>query len=162
MQIRPATPKDADAIAAIYNHYILHTVITFEEDAIAGKDILARMAEVKESSLPWLVSEEDGNLTGFAYAGKWKGRCAYRYSAETTIYLAQGTEGRGIGTELYSALLGELKQRKLHTALGGIALPNDRSIRLHEKLGFQKVAHYKEIGYKFGKWIDVGYWQGTL
>lgn len=160
--IRPAAPQDAGAVAGIYNHYILNTIITFEEDAITGADILARMAEVKEGSLPWLVSEQDGKLTGFAYAGKWKGRCAYRYSAETTIYLAQGAEGRGVGSALYGALLGGLRARKLHTALGGIALPNERSVRLHEKLGFQKVAHYKEIGFKFGKWIDVGYWQAAL
>jgi phosphinothricin acetyltransferase len=124
--------------------------------------ILARMKEVKASGLPWLVAEADGIFAGYAYASKWKGRCAYRFSVETTVYLAEQAQGRGIGTKLYRVLLAELRRRKFHVAVGGIALPNRASVRLHEKLGFRKTAHFKEIGYKFKKWIDVGYWQLTL
>lgn len=160
--IRAAKASDAEAIAGIYNHYILNTAITFEEQAIEKADILARMKEVDESALPWLVAESEGRLAGYAYGGRWKGRCAYRFSVESTIYLAEASKGRGIGAELYGALLAELRHRKLHVAVGGIALPNEPSVKLHEKLGFQKVAHFKEIGYKFEKWIDVGYWQVAL
>lgn len=162
VEIRTAEASDAEAIAGIYNHYIQNTVITFEEQAVKKADILARIKEVEESELPWLVAESEGNLAGYAYGSKWKGRSAYRFSVESTIYLAEASKGRGIGTRLYGALLAELRHRKLHVAVGGIALPNEPSVKLHEKLGFQKVAHFKEIGYKFEKWIDVGYWQVTL
>jgi phosphinothricin acetyltransferase len=117
-----------------------------------------RIAEVL-TGLPWLVWVEDQVVQGFAHASKWKGRCAYRYSVETTAYLADGSTGRGIGTRLYEALFTALRQSKMHVVMGGIALPNDTSIAMHEKLGFQKVAHFREVGWKFGKWIDVGYWQ---
>lgn len=162
VKIRAALPGDAERLASIYNHYILNTVITFEEEAITAADILARMKEVEEQSLPWLVAESDGALKGYAYGGKWKGRCAYKFSAESTIYLAEQAVGRGLGSALYGSLLAELRSRKLHVAVGGIALPNEPSVKLHEKLGFQKAAHFKEIGYKFGRWIDVGYWQVVL
>jgi phosphinothricin acetyltransferase len=111
------------------------------------------------TGLPWLVWVEDHSVQGFAYASKWKGRRAYRYSVESTAYLANGSTGRGIGTRLYEALFAELRQSKMHVVMGGIALPNDASIAMHEKLGFQKVAHFREGGCKFGKWIDMGYWQ---
>jgi phosphinothricin acetyltransferase len=105
---------------------------------------------------------EDQVVQGFAYASKWKGRCAYRYSVESTAYLADCSTGRGIGTRLYEALFTELRKSKMHVVMAGIALPNDASIALHEKLGFEKVAHFREVGWKFGKWIDVGYWQLLL
>lgn len=160
--IRTVKASDAGAIAAIYNHYILHTAVTFEEQALNREDLLGRMKEVEEGALPWLVAESDGAVAGYAYASKWKGRCAYRFSTESTIYLAESSKGRGIGAKLYEALLAELRVRKTHVVVGGIALPNEPSVRLHEKFGFQKVAHFKEIGYKFDRWIDVGYWQVTL
>jgi phosphinothricin acetyltransferase len=160
--IRPAKASDAEAITGIYNHYILNTVITFEEQAITKADSVTRMKEVTENALPWLVAESEGNLAGYAYGSKWKGRCAYRFAVESTIYLTEASKGHGIGSELYGALLTELRHRKLHVAIGGIALPNEPSVKLHEKLGFQKVAHFKEIGFKFEKWIDVGYWQVVL
>ena len=156
--IRPATAEDVIRICESYNHYVLSSTITFEELALTVDEMQLRIAEIL-LALPCLVSVEDGVVHGFAYASKWKGRCAYRYSVESTVYLAQGSTGRGIGTKLYETLLTELRQRKLHTVMGGIALPNDASIALHEKLGFEKVSHFREVGWKFAKWIDVGYWQ---
>jgi len=160
--IRQASIADAAAIAAIYNHYVRETSITFEEQTVDLSDMAARIAEVRGASLPWLVHEREGIVTGYAYASKWKGRCAYRYSVESSVYLAPDATGRGIGAELYRRLIEELTGLGLHVAIGGIALPNAASVALHEKLGFRKVAEFSEVGFKFGRWIDVGYWQLTL
>lgn len=160
--IRPATSTDCDAIAAIYAPYIRESVITFEEEPISGDEIARRMARVLSSGLPYLVAEQAGSIAGYAYAGRWHERSAYRFSVETTIYLDAHQVGRGLGTALYAALLERLRERRLHAAIGGIALPNPGSIALHEKLGFRKVAHYREVGFKFDRWIDVGYWQLLL
>jgi len=160
--IRHFVPADGEAIARIYNYYIGETIITFEEESISPTDITGRAAEISGASLPWLVVEESGSVIGYAYASKWKGRCAYRHSVETTIYLDRSHIGRGIGRLLYAALLKELATRPVHVAIGGIALPNAASVKLHECVGFVKVAHFKEVGFKFKQWIDVGYWQKTL
>jgi phosphinothricin acetyltransferase len=159
--IRPATIADAAAICAIYNYYVLETTITFEEAAVTPAEMEDRMRETLQS-LPWLVWDDDADVRGFAYASKWKGRCAYRHSAEVTVYLDPNSIGQGIGSRLYEALLTDLRQRSLHAVIGGIALPNPASIALHERLGFRKVAHFEQVGWKFGRWIDVGYWQLLL
>lgn len=159
--IRSASTEDAVQICHIYNHYILQTTITFEEIPVVDGDMKDRILEALKD-LPWLVYEEDGIIQGFSYASKWKGRCAYRHSVEATVYVRPDVVGRGIGSQLFQALLGELRQRKMHTVMGGIALPNEASVTLHEKFGFQKVAHFKEVGRKFDTWIDVGYWQLLL
>ncbi|HEU5136858.1 MAG TPA: arsinothricin resistance N-acetyltransferase ArsN1 family B [Steroidobacteraceae bacterium] len=160
--IRPASASDADAIARIYNHYIQNTVITFEEEPVSAQEMGSRIAETHSLSLPWLVAEVDDTIIGYAYARKWRPRSAYRYSAETTIYLERGHEGRGIGKTLYSALLPLLRQRGIHVAIGGVALPNAASIALHEKLGFERVATFRQVGFKHDKWVDVAYWQLVL
>ena len=160
--IRPATPADAAAIAAIYNHYVANTIITFEEDAVGPEDMARRVAETLDASLPWFVWEEGGRILGYASASKWKSRCAYRHAVESTIYLDQSATGRGLGTVLYTALLADLKARGLHAVIGGIALPNAASVALSEKLGFKKIGQFKEVGWKFRQWIDVGYWELIL
>ena len=160
--IRTATAGDADAIARIYNHYVANTIITFEEQAVSSEEMAARIAEVAAASLPWLVAEQDGRVVGYAYASKWKGRCAYRFSAECTVYLDPDCVGRGYGTQLYESLFAALRERGMHAVIGGVALPNPASVALHEKLGMRKVAQFGEVGYKFDRWIDVGYWQATL
>lgn len=160
--IRPAALADAESVAAIYNHYILHSTVTFEEQVISAAEMSVRIAEVISTSLPWLVLEQDGRAAGYAYAAKWKGRSAYRFSVESTIYLASDKVGRGLGTALYRALMVELKQKGFHAVIGGITLPNPASVALHEKMGMAKVAHFKEVGFKFGQWLDVGYWEGLL
>jgi L-amino acid N-acyltransferase YncA len=156
--IRIANVSDAAQLCEIYNHYVLNTNVTFEEQAVTMEEMASRVQETL-SSLPWLVVEDDSQVLGFSYASKWKGRCAYRYSAEATVYLRPDATGKGLGTQLYLELLKELKDRSLHTVMGGIALPNDASVALHEKLGFSKVAQFRQVGHKFGNWIDVGYWQ---
>lgn len=157
--IRPAVTADAEAIARIYNHYVTNTVVTFEEDPVTSDEIAARIREVQSANLPWFLAETAEGILGYSYAGKWKTRSAYRFAVESTIYLDATATGRGVGIALYSRLIAELRARRLHTVIGGIALPNASSVALHEKLGFQKVAHFPEVGYKFGQWIDVGYWQ---
>ena len=156
--IRAASTTDAAAICGIYNHYVLNTCITFEEAAVPVPEMAARIEDIL-SSLPWLVWEEGGAILGYAYASKWKSRAAYRYSAESTVYLRQDVTGRGLGRKLYEQLLVDLRQAGMHSVIGGIALPNDASQRLHERLGFRKVAHFEQVGWKFQKWVDVGYWE---
>lgn len=160
--IRPALACDADAIARIYNHYTLNTTISFEEVEVSAQEMAARIEELAAASLPWLVAEQDGRVVGYAYASKWKGRCAYRFSVESTVYLDPAHTGRGLGSTLYEALFAALRDKGMHVVIGGIALPNPASVALHEKLGLQKVAHFKEVGFKFDRWIDVGYWQVSL
>lgn len=160
--VRPAAAADGDAMARIYNHYVAHTIITFEEEPITGADMASRLHEVTSSGMPWLVAEVAGAVAGYAYATRWKGRSAYRFSAESTVYLAPDCTGRGLGTRLYERLFAVLREQGLHVVIGGIALPNDASIALHERLGMVKVAHFRETGFKLGRWIDVAYWQRTL
>ncbi len=161
--IRSVKDSDAEVISRIYNHYILETIITFEEAVVTAGDISERIKEVCEVfSLPWLVLEENNQVVGYAYATKWKGRCAYRHSVETTVYLDPAAKSKGYGSQLYAALIAKLRERSIHAAIGGIALPNEQSVGLHEKFGFEKVAHFKEVGWKFKTWIDVGYWELIL
>jgi len=159
--MRSATKDDVGQICAIYNPYVLGTAITFEEEAVSEGEMARRLEEV-QASYPWLVLEEGGRILGYAYAGKWKGRSAYRHSVESTIYLRQGESGRGLGRSLYSLLLEGLRERDVHAVMGGIVLPNERSVGLHEALGFSQVATFREVGRKFGAWLDVGYWELLL
>lgn len=160
--LRAASVADAAAIAAIYNHYVVHTVITFEEEPVTVADMEQRLRDVAAAGLPWFVWEEAGRVVGYAYAGKWKTRSAYRYCVESSIYLHPDALGRGLGTKLYVALLDELRLRKIHSVIGGIALPNPASVGISEKLGFKKIGHFEQVGWKFNQWIDVGYWEKFL
>jgi phosphinothricin acetyltransferase len=159
--IRPATPADAPAIAAIYNPYVTETVITFEEEPVSAADMAERIRKVTGTH-PWLVLEEDGQVLGYAYASTWRARDAYRFSAETSVYVASEQHHRGLGERLYRALLDAMRERGFHSALGCLALPNVPSVALHEKLGFNKAGHMREAGRKFDRWVDVGFWELLL
>jgi L-amino acid N-acyltransferase YncA len=159
--IRNAVPTDCAAIAEIYNYYVLNTVVTFEETAVTAEEMGHRMADI-QSRYTWLVHEEEGKVIGYAYSGPWKARAAYRHASETSVYLAPAHTGKGIGRKLYEQLLVEIMPLNLHAIIGGIALPNEVSIRLHEQLGFKKIAHFHEVGWKLGRWVDVAYWQLTM
>ncbi len=156
--IRNATPADSLAIAGIYNYYVLNTVVTFEEVPVTASEMQQRVADV-QSKYSWLVWEEAGVVTGYAYAGQWKPRGAYRYTVESSIYLAPDQTGRGIGNQLYAALIKELRALNLHSIIGGVALPNEPSIKMHEALGFKKIGQFIEVGWKLNRWVDVGYWE---
>ena len=160
--IRTAIAGDASEIARIYNHYVLNTIVTFDEETISVPEMARRIEATLSASMPWLVAERDAGIVGYAYATKWKARAAYRFSAEVTAYLDPGFPGLGIGSQLYEQLLPMLQERQIRAVMGGIALPNDASVAFHEKFGFSKVAHFKEVGFKFNKWIDVGYWELML
>ncbi len=156
--LRAVSPQDANQLAEIYNYYILNTTVSFEEQPISIQDMEKRIFE-KITKLPWIVYEKESRILGYAYASPWKPRAAYRQSAESSVYLNPDYQGQGIGSMLYQELLQLLKKMNFHAIMAGIALPNSGSVALHEKFGFEKVAHFKEIGYKFGEYIDVAYWE---
>ncbi|MBI9045191.1 MAG: N-acetyltransferase [Anaerolineaceae bacterium] len=162
MMIRNVISEDAAKITEIYNTYVLNSTISFEEKAVSELDILKRIQKVKEQGFPWIVSDHKEELIGYAYATKWRERLAYQRTVETTIYLQRNSFGKGFGKALYSRLLEILKDQEYHSAIGVIALPNPSSIHIHEKLGFSKAAHLREVGFKMGQWIDVGYWEKIL
>jgi len=162
--LREVQATDALGICHIYNPYILQTEITFEEEPLQETEINDRIQTIQRSGLPWLVTIEEntGELQGYAYASPWKARSAYRYTVETSIYLAPAWQGCGLGQTLYQTLIQQLKTQGIHSVIGILALPNPASIRLHEKLGFQPVGQIQDAGFKFNRWIDVGYWQLML
>jgi phosphinothricin acetyltransferase len=153
-----ATSADASALAELYNYYIAHSVVTFEETPITALQMEERIRGVLVH-WPWLVFEEENESLGYAYATAWKPRSAYRFTVEVTVYVRHGHVGKGIGKSLYTELISQLKTAGVHAVIGGITLPNPASQALHESLGFVKVAHFKETGFKFGEWRDVGYWE---
>ncbi|MCA9767380.1 MAG: N-acetyltransferase [Gemmatimonadetes bacterium] len=160
--IRPAGEGDLPALVAIYNHYIRTSIATFVEQEVMADAFALSMTAVRDADLPWLVAADGPAILGYAYAAPWKARSAYRFSVETSVYLAPGYEGLGIGSMLYAALLDRLRARGIHAVVGGISLPNPASVALHERFGFAPVARFREVGFKFGRWIDVGYWQLLL
>jgi len=162
IDIRPAPAADAARIAAIYNRYVARTTISFEEQPLSEAEMAGRIRDVADAGLPWLVAVHQGELAGYAYATKWRARPAYRFSVESTVYLNDSACGRGWGALLYRQLIGQLRAGGIRTVIAGIAQPNARSVGLHERLGFRKVAHFSDVGYKFGGWVDVGYWQLSL
>lgn len=156
--IRRATLEDAARVAEIYNHYIEHTVVTFEEVPLSDNEIAERMESVNRN-YDWVVFEENDQILGFAYVTEWNKRSAYRFTAELTVYLDPLCKQRGIGSALYAHLIHMYEAKGIQSFIGGITLPNPASVRLHEKFGFKKAAHYEKVGFKQNRWLDVGYWQ---
>ena len=159
--IRKAYPADAQAICGIYNPYVLETIITFEQDPVTPPDMGGRIRAIA-ADYPWLVAELDGSVVAYAYASRWRSRAAYDNTVESTIYVRTGATGSGIGRPLYMALMDELRRRGVHAVVGCIALPNPGSVAFHERCGFSKVGHFPEVGRKFDRWVDVGFWQIKL
>jgi L-amino acid N-acyltransferase YncA len=158
MNIRNVEIEDSAQITEIYDYYIQKTHHTFETDPLSVEETEARIRKVIED-FPFLVAEEDGEILGYAFASQFKLLQAYEHTAEVWIYVKNEAKQKGVGTRLYMELFDKLSEINIHVMVAAIALPNDASIRFHERLGFTKVAHFKEIGYKIGRWIDVGYWQ---
>ncbi|MDR0867831.1 MAG: GNAT family N-acetyltransferase [Planctomycetota bacterium] len=156
--LRPATDDDAAAFAAIYNYYILNTAVTFEEAPVDAATMAARRREV--AGLPWLTLEVGGEIIGYAYGHPFHQRSAYRFTVENAIYLRADCARRGYGSELLRGWLAALPPA-IHAVIACLGLPNPASARLHEKFGFQKTGYFPAVGYKFGAWQDVGYWQLT-
>lgn len=161
MRIRPVTIDDAAAIAAIYAPFVTDTAISFEVIPPDGAEMARRIADLLPA-YPYLVAEDARQLVGYACASPHRARAAYVSSVDVAIYVAPGASGRGIGRMLYAELLPAAAARGYHAAFAGIALPNVASIRLHEAVGFMPVGIYHEVGYKLGRWHDVGWWQRLL
>ena len=159
--IRSIKPSDCKSVTDIYNYYIETTSITFEEVPITVSEMQNRVNGIREL-FPYLVYEEDGKILGYAYVDTFHSRSAYRFTLENSIYLRNGYQGKGIGKALMNELLNEAKKRDTHSIIAVIALPNERSVNLHEAFGFKNVGTLKEVGRKFDKWIDVGYWELIL
>jgi len=159
--IRAAAQQDAQSICDIYNYYVANTVVSFEEQPVSVDEMETRIRDIT-SEYPFFVIEENGNILGFAYTNKYRDRRAYRYTAEVTIYLRDGKEGKGLGTELMRRIIEETRGKGIHTLISAIAIPNERSVAIHEKFGFEKIGHFREVGFKFDQWIDVGYWELVL
>ena len=159
--IRSAVPGDAERLCEIYNHYILTDVATFEEEPVSVEEMRLRVDEVQKHFF-WLVDEKDGEVIAYAYAGKWKARAAYRHSVELSVYVSPDRQGLGIGKQLYADLLRRLRETDVHSVIGGVAGNNAASMALHRSFGFEKVAQFREVGRKFGRWIDVTYFQLLL
>jgi phosphinothricin acetyltransferase len=154
LNIRGATAADSKAILDIYAPYITDTAITFETEVPAVSEFTSRVETIIKN-YPYLVCEADGKIIGYAYATKHRERAAYKYSADVSIYIKSEYHGRGIGRKLYSDLFESLKNYKIYTAIAGITLPNEKSLALHKSFGFKEVGVYHNVGYKFGKWLDV-------
>jgi phosphinothricin acetyltransferase len=158
MIVRKVKLEDASQIAEIYNHYIQNTHHTFETEPLTDEEMGQRILETSEN-YPYLVAEENGEIYGYVYADKFRLRQAYDHTVEVSIYVKNAAKQKGIGTALYGTLFDLLAETNVHSIVAGISLPNEPSIKFHTKMGFSKVALFREIGYKLGRWIDVSFWE---
>jgi L-amino acid N-acyltransferase YncA len=159
--VRSATAGDAAAVAAIYEPYVLETAITFETEPPGAGEMAERIAGALEAHA-WLVLEDAGRVCGYAYGGTFRSRAAYRFSTEVSVYVERGRARTGAGRALYGALLDRLGERGFRTAVAGMTVPNAASEGLHLAMGFERVGTFTEIGYKFGAWHDVAWFQRRL
>jgi phosphinothricin acetyltransferase len=161
VEIRLARDADAEAIAAIYRPIVERTAISFETDAPDAAEIRQRVADTLPV-YPWLVCDIDGEVAGYAYATKHRVRAAYRWSVDTSVYIDEARRRLGVGRGLYQSLFAILAAQGFVNAFAGIALPNAGSVGLHEAVGFAPLGVYRRVGFKFGEWRDVGWWQLAL
>jgi phosphinothricin acetyltransferase len=159
--VRPVTPGDAGAVAGIYAPIVRDTAISFELEP-PDADVISERIVTLTATHPWLVLDIDGEVRGYAYAGPFKDRPAYRWSVETTIYLGEEIRGRGLGRVLYSALIDELIGDGFASAFAGITRPNPASEALHGSVGYRMIGVFPRAGYKLGEWHDVGWWHRAL
>ena len=159
--IRPIHINDVEQLLDIYNYYVKNTIVTFDIEPLTI-EIFKKKVELISNIFPFIVFEENNEILGYAYGSKWRKKPAYNHTVESTVYIKHNTQGKQIGTKLYTELLKQLKQQKFHTVIGGLTLPNEASVKLHKKFGFKEVAHFKQVGYKFNTWLDVGFWQLTF
>ena len=162
MIIRDVASSDTKPILDIYNSYIESSVATFEETIINAFELEHRIEAILKKGGNWLVADDNGIIRGYAYSSDWHKRSAFRFSTEVSAYLSNAYLSQGVGTALYSALFKKIEENKKHSIIASITLPNPSSVSLHEKFRMQKVAHLNEVGFKFGQWLDVGYWQLVL
>ena len=157
MFVRPVETSDAGCIADIYGYYVRHTTVSFEIDSPTAREMLTRI-EMSTEQHPWLVCETEEGIAGYAFASSYKNRPSYNYAAELSVYVDKDLVGQGIGSRLLGDLIELLKKTPVAVLVAGVALPNEPSVRLLDRFGFRPVAVFEKIGYKFERWIDVGYW----
>jgi phosphinothricin acetyltransferase len=163
MRIRPAEPGDLAAVQAIYAHHVLNGLGTFEEAPPPPEEIAQRHAAVCALGLPWLVAERDGAVAGYAYAGVFRPRAAYRYTVEDSVYVAPDGMGQGVGKALLNRVIAECEElglRQMFAAIGDSG--NAASIGLHRACGFELKTVVEAVGFKFGRWVDVVWMQRPL
>ncbi len=159
--IRLATLNDAPRILEIYAPYILDSPISFETVVPSLEEFQQRMRET-QTKFPWLVYESNNHVVGYTYASPHRSRCAYEWSVESAVYTDAKYQGQGIGTQLYGELFRMLKAQGVVNIFAGITQPNEASVGLHQSVGFAPIGCFKDVGFKQGKWWDVGWWQLQL
>ena len=159
--IRPVKLTDAEQLANIYNYYILNSIATFEEEIISDEEMAKRIQKITKK-YPFIVFEENDKILGYAYGSEFHTRVAYNKTVESSVYLREQQKGKGLGSRLYDELIYQLREMEFHSVVVLVSLPNEASVALHEKFKFKKVAELEQVGYKFAKWINVGYWQLIL
>jgi L-amino acid N-acyltransferase YncA len=152
--IREVQIKDVDAITDIYNYYVLNTSISFETESVTKDEMKRRISEIS-SKFPYLVYEENGNLIGYCYVHLWKTRAAYSHTVETTIYISNEFQHKGIGRQLMATLIEECKKKEFRILIACITDENLKSCKFHEEMGFKQVSHFEKVGFKFGRWLGV-------
>jgi phosphinothricin acetyltransferase len=160
-RIRLALPEDAEQITAIYAPFCTDTAVSFEYDAPTAAEMAERIRKITER-LPWLVLDDASRIAGYVYASPHRERAAYQWSVDVAAYVASDYRRRGVGSALYTALFRVLTAQSYYKAYAGVTLPNPASERLHESMGFERVGEYRGVGYKFGKWHDVRWYQRAL
>lgn len=161
VEIRPATVADMPAVCDIVNHYIETSTVNFRTEPQTAQEWIEDLERLRER-YPWLVAEVDGVVAGIAYTGPWKARSAYDWTAEATVYVSHRHQRLGLGSTLYTHLLTSMEEQGFKSAVAVIGLPNDPSVRLHERLGFTACGTLRAAGYKHGEWHDVGFWQRSF
>jgi L-amino acid N-acyltransferase YncA len=161
LNIRRASATDAVEISKIYNAYIINSIVTFETTPVEVSEMEQRIKE-KLADYDWIVGELNQQIVGYAYYGSFRRRAAYSHTAESTIYLSDENKGKGLGKNLYRALIRSASEKGFRELIGVIALPNPASVGLHKALGFREVGILHGVGYKCGKYVDVSLWQRSL
>jgi L-amino acid N-acyltransferase YncA len=159
--IRPATADDAAAISAIYNHFVRHSTATYEEEPETLADRL-RWIEAHDPQHPVIVAEDEGAIAGWGSLSRFHPRCAYRFTVENSVYVHPAHHRRGVGRALMTELIEAGRKLGHRTIIAGISADQEASVRLHAGLGFVEVARLREVGFKFGRWLDVIYMQLML
>ena len=162
MSVQVATEADLPAILTIYNHAIEHTTAVFEYHAHTLEMRHAWFRSKQEARLPVFVAVDEDQVLGFASYGPFRAWPAYKCTVELSVYVDVTARRRGIGSELVRAIIADTRAQKLHVVMAGITADNEVSLRLHERLGFREVAHIPEVGYKFGRWLDLKFFQLIL
>jgi phosphinothricin acetyltransferase len=161
--VRPARAADMAAVQAIYGHHVRYGLASFEDDAPNVEEITRRWQDVVAKQLPYVVAEAAGEVLGYAYAGPYRTRPAYRYTLENSVYVREGVQQRGVGQAVMRVVLAECEARGYRQMIAVIGdSANEGSIRLHERLGFQRVGLLTAVGYKFGRWVDSVLMQRSL